>query len=41
LIDRLLARYDEKVPAEIREWRDPMRNGFSDGSRVLIRCRPR
>jgi hypothetical protein len=40
VLDRLLAQYDEKYPAEIGEWRDRMRNGFSDGSRVLIRYRP-
>ena len=40
VLDRLLAQYDEKYPAEIGEWRDRMRNGFADGSRVLIRYRP-
>ena len=40
VLDRLLAQYEEKYPAEIGEWRDPMRKGFADGSRVLIRYRP-
>jgi len=37
--DRLLAQYEKKYPAEIGKWRDRMRDGFSDGSRVLIRYR--
>jgi len=40
VLDRLLTQFDEKYPAEIGEWRDRMRNGFADGSRVLIRYRP-
>jgi hypothetical protein len=40
VLDRLLAQYDEKYPAEIGKWRDRMRNGFADGSRSLIRYRP-
>jgi len=40
VLDRLLAQYDEKYPEEIGKWRDRMRNGFKDGSRVLIRYRP-
>jgi len=40
LIDRLLAKYDEKYPEEIGSWRDKMRNGYHDGSRVLIRYSP-
>jgi hypothetical protein len=40
VLDRLLARYEEKYPDEIGEWRDRMRKGFADGSRVLIRYRP-
>ena len=39
LLDRLLARYETKYPEEIADWRDPMRNGFADGSRTLIRYR--
>ena len=39
-LDRLLALYEKKYPAEIGEWSDRMRNGFADGSRVLIRYRP-
>ncbi len=40
LLERLLAIYDEKYPEEIGRWRDRMRNGYADGSRVLIRYRP-
>ena len=41
LLDRLLASFGEKYPAEIGKWRDRMRNGYADGSRVLIRYTPR
>jgi hypothetical protein len=40
LIDVLLEQYDGKYPAEIAEWRDKMKKGVADGSRVLIRYRP-
>jgi hypothetical protein len=40
VLDRLLAIYDEKYPDEIGKWREPMRKGFVDGSRVLVRYRP-
>ncbi len=40
LVDRLLAVYERKYPAEIARWRDEMRQGVADGSRVLIRYRP-
>jgi len=40
LIDRLLADYEKKYPAEIGSWRDRMRAGQRDGSRVLIRYVP-
>ena len=40
LLDRLLAVYDQKYPEEIGSWRDRMRSGYADGSRVLIRYRP-
>jgi hypothetical protein len=40
LLDRLLALYETKYPAEIGRWRDRMRAGYADGSRVLIRYRP-
>ena len=40
LLDRLLAIFDAKYPDEIDEWRERMRNGFRDGSRVLIRYAP-
>lgn len=37
LLERLLALFERKYPEEIGRWRDPMRNGYRDGSRVLIR----
>jgi len=40
LVERLLAVYDRKYPAEIGKWRDRMRKGNADGTRVLIRYRP-
>ena len=38
--DRLLAIYERKYPAEIAKWRDRMRSGYADGSRILIRYTP-
>ncbi len=40
LLERLLARYETKYPDEIADWRAPMRDGYADGSRVLIRYTP-
>jgi hypothetical protein len=40
VLDRLLAIYETKYPTEISKWRGPMREGFHDGSRVLIGYRP-
>jgi hypothetical protein len=40
VLDRLLARYAVKYPAEIGRWDDKMRRGFDDGSRTLIRYTP-
>ncbi len=40
LLERLLSAYERKYPAEIGDWRERMRRGFHDGSRVLIRYRP-
>ncbi len=40
LLDRLLAIYEKKYPEEIADWRDRMRQGYADGSRVLVRYRP-
>jgi hypothetical protein len=40
LVDRLLAIYAEKYPEEIGKWRDKMRTGYADGSRVLVRYTP-
>ena len=39
-LDRLLSAYEKKYPDEIDQWRDRMRQGYADGSRVLIRYRP-
>lgn len=38
-LDRLLATYEKKYPDEIASWRDAMRSGIADGSRVLLRYR--
>jgi hypothetical protein len=40
LLDRLLAIYAVKYPEEIGSWREKMRRGFQDGTRVLIRYTP-
>jgi len=40
VLDELLASYEKKYPAEIGAWRDKMRAGVRDGSRVLIRYVP-
>jgi len=39
-LDALLAAYDRKYPAEIASWRDKMRRGNADGSRIMIRYTP-
>ncbi len=36
-LERLIAVYDEKYPDEIGTWRRRFREGYADGSRVLIR----
>jgi hypothetical protein len=41
LLDRLLAEFERKYPAEIGQWRDKMRSGYADGTRVLVRYTPR
>ena len=41
VLEQLLAVYDQKYPKEIGRWRDRMRSGYHDGSRVLIRYVPR
>ena len=41
LLERLLASYTKKYPAEIGKWRDRFTEGYADGSRVLIRYTPR
>lgn len=40
MIERLLVVYAKKYPNEIDAWRDKMRSGTADGSRILIRYRP-
>jgi hypothetical protein len=40
LVERMLKVYDEKYPKEIASWRDKMRAGNADGSRVLLRYVP-
>jgi hypothetical protein len=40
LLDHLLVAYERKYPDEIESWRDRMRSGHADGSRVLIRYEP-
>lgn len=40
VLDRLLAVYETKYPAEIATWRDRMRAGSRDGTRVVIRYTP-
>ena len=40
LLDRLLAAYETKYPAEIADWRDKMRSGYADGTRTLVRYTP-
>ncbi len=40
LLERLIASYELKYPEEIGRWRDRFRQGFADGSRVLIRYTP-
>jgi hypothetical protein len=40
MIEPLLTVYAKKYPAEISKWRDRMRSGNADGSRIMIRYRP-
>ena len=40
LLDRLLVEYDRKYPGSIDRWRDRMKSGNADRSRVLIRYEP-
>ena len=40
LLERLLAQFERKYPDEIGRWRDKMRSGYLDGSRVLLRYTP-
>ena len=40
LLERLLAAFETRYPDEIEQWRDKMRRGFADRTRVLLRYRP-
>ena len=40
LLERLLSGYERKYPEEIASWRERMRGGYRDGSRVLLRYTP-
>jgi len=40
LFERMLTTYETKYPEEIADWRDKMRSGFRDGTRILIRYTP-
>ena len=40
LLERLLALYAKKYPAEINKWRDKMREGYKSGDRLLLRYTP-
>ena len=40
MIEPLLTVYAKKYPDEISRWRDRMRSGNADGSRIMIRYRP-
>lgn len=37
MLERLLALFEQKYPAEIDAWREKMRSGYRDGTRILIR----
>lgn len=41
MLERLLAVFAKKYPSEIAKWADKMRSGHADGSRIMIRYRPR
>ena len=40
LLERLLATYEREYPEEIDRWRERMRGGYREGSRILIRYTP-
>ncbi len=40
LLERLLAVYEKKYPAEIGRWRDRFREGLASGERVLVIYQP-
>jgi hypothetical protein len=39
-LERLIAVYEKKYPAEIGRWRDRFKTGFASGERVLIAYQP-
>ncbi|HJO23717.1 MAG: hypothetical protein QF890_07245 [Myxococcota bacterium] len=40
LRDRLFAQFERKYPDEFGSWREKMRIGYLDGTRVLVRYKP-
>ncbi len=40
ILERLLARYESKYPAEIGDWRERMREGGAEGTRIVMRYSP-
>ncbi len=40
LLDRMIAIYEKKYPAEIGTWRERFKSGFQSGERVLIVYEP-
>jgi hypothetical protein len=40
LLERLLATFATKYPEEIEHWRGRMREGYADGTRVVVRYTP-
>lgn len=40
VLERLIASYEKKYPAEIARWRDKFRAGYASGERWLLRYEP-
>lgn len=40
VLERLIASYEKKYPAEIARWRDKFRDGYASGERWLLRYEP-
>jgi len=40
LLERLIASYEKKYPAEIARWREKFREGYASGERWLLRYEP-